>query len=82
MIDVSHLCVAEARAEFMLECALRSMVGGNLAAAAARLGRCREQLTALAEAAGGHGYTEGACCRLGDVCGSQVPAHTWFLPEP
>lgn len=73
------LCYAAvARAEYMLQCALRSMAGGNFAAAAARFGRCREQLVSLAEAAAETSWSEDSCCRLGDVCGSQVLPHSFL----
>ena len=56
----------------MLECALRSMAGGNMVAAATRFGRCRDALERSASAAGGDSWSEDTCCRLGDICGSQV----------
>ncbi|CAL8465506.1 g5042 [Coccomyxa elongata] len=61
----------EARANYLLECALRSMAGGNMAAAAARFGRCRAALERSASAAGDAPWSEDASCRLGDICGSQ-----------
>ena len=65
-----------------MQCALRSMAGGNFAAAAARFARCREQLVGLAEAAGDSGWTVESCGRLGDVCGSQVLLHKRPATQP
>ncbi|BDA49968.1 Protein NCA1 [Coccomyxa sp. Obi] len=60
-----------ARADYLLECALRSMAGGNMTAAAARFGRCRDSIVRSAKAAGNFSWPEDTCCRLGDICGSQ-----------
>ena len=77
--DTDILChAAAARAEYMLQCALRSMAGGNFAAAAARFGRCRDQLVSLAEAAVETGWSEDSCCPLGDVCVSHVHSHSFL----
>ena len=54
---------------FLLNAALRSMAGGNVAAARQRFGLCKQELVAQAEA---QGHTPELCCQLGDVCGSQV----------
>ncbi len=59
------------RAEFLEQQALRSLAGGNIAAASQRMGLCRDALLADASSAG---YTPQLCYRLGSVIGVQVSA--------
>lgn len=65
--------------DYLLEWALRSMAGGNMAAAAARFGWSRDALQRSASAAGDAPWSEDTSCRLGDICGSQVCASLWLL---
>ena len=66
------------QAGFLEQQALRSLAGGNVAAAIHRLGLCKE---ALLEDCRASGYTPELCCRLGDVIGTQVRQHacTWSM---
>ena len=57
------------RAEFLEQQALRSLAGGNVAAALSRMGLCKD---ALLDAASSAGYTPQLCYRLGSVIGVQV----------
>ena len=57
------------QAGFLEQQALRSLAGGNVAAAVHRLGLCKEALLQECRASG---YTPELCCRLGDVIGTQV----------
>ena len=63
---------AGGRAGFLEQQALRSLAGGNVAAAVHRLGLCEE---ALLEECAASGYTPELCRRLGDVIGTRVRLH-------
>jgi hypothetical protein len=58
-------------AAFLLNAALRSMAGGNVAAARQRFALARDELSAQAAKSG---YTPALSCQLGEVCGSQARA--------
>ena len=62
-------CCAGDRGEFLEQQALRSLAGGNVAAAMDRMRLCRD---ALLDAASSAGYTPQLCYRLGSVIGAQV----------
>ena len=63
---------AGGRAGFLEQQALRSLAGGNVAAAIHRLGLCKE---ALLEECRASGYNPELCCWLGNVIGTQVRQH-------
>lgn len=63
-------------AGFLEQQALRSLAGGNVAAAVHRLGLCKD---ALLEESRASGYTPELCCRLGEVIGTQVRQHACTL---
>ena len=62
------------QAGFLEQQALRSLAGGNVAAAIHRLGLCKEALLQECRASG---HTPELCCRLGDVIGTQVRQHAY-----